>query len=86
VRLSPTPGFVIWAKKNAEPVEIDIRGVGYPARVGGKYQSVLRLWNELHEHFNTNVTVLTRKYGVPTRIEWNGLVYHAVPFAKGEKK
>lgn len=67
VRLSDVPGFLELSPFG----RIDIRGAGY-----ANDNPSLRLWNELHGHFAQHVEVIKRKNGIPTLIEWNGMVYH----------
>lgn len=67
IRLSKTPGFL---HSSAHGL-IDIRGAGY-----GSDNPPLRLWGELHDCFVDVVSVVKRKYGKPTLIEWNGMTYH----------
>lgn len=66
VSLSNTPGFLQY-----ENGLIDIRGASY-----GTGGHPLRLWNELHQHFAHHVDVIKRKYGQPTIVLWNGMVFH----------
>lgn len=68
VRLSDTPGFLELSPFG----RIDIRGASYATNGN----SPLRLWDELHGHFAHHVEVIKRKNGLPTLIEWNGMVYH----------
>lgn len=66
VQLSDRPGFL-----QAPSGLIDIRGASYAAGT-----PPLRLWNELHSHFAHHVEVIKRKNNIPTRIAWNGMIYH----------
>lgn len=67
VRLSKKPGHLHTSAHGL----IDIRGAGY-----GSGNPPLRLWEELHDYFIGVVSIVKRKHGQPTLIEWNGCFYH----------
>lgn len=71
VALSPKPGFIL-VKDTRE--EISVQGAGYPRRDSedGTYNSINRLWMELHDYFNAHVEVeKIRKTGLVTVIRWH---------------